>query len=105
MYCSFVDDTFSLFDGCESAEEFLNCLNRLHLSLRFTMEGEKNNRLPFMDVLVIRGESGLSTTVYRKPTFTGLYTRWDSYCSTGQKIALVRSLAHRARKLCSAEHL
>ena len=105
MYCRFVDDTFSLFDGCESAEEFLNCLNRLHLSLRFTMEGEKNNRLPFMDVLVIRGESGLSTTVYRKPTFTGLYTRWDSYCSTGQKIALVRSLAHRARKLCSAEHL
>ena len=27
-------------------------------------------------------------TVYRKPTFTGLYIRWDSFCPKKQKINL-----------------
>ena len=39
LYCRFVDDTFSLFSGRGIALEFLDCLNRLHPSLRFTMEG------------------------------------------------------------------
>ena len=69
------------------------------------MEGEENGRLPFMDVLVRREMAGFTTTIYRKPTFTGLYTRWDSYCATGQKIALIRSLTQRAKKICSAQYL
>ena len=47
-----------------------------------------------------------SSAVYRKPTFTGLYTRWDSYCATGQKIALsLRSLTQLEKKICSPQHL
>ena len=57
--------------------------------------------LPFLDVLVIGKGKELNTTIFRKSTFTGLYTRWDSYCSTDQKIALVRSLALRAKRICS----
>ena len=44
-------------------------------------------------------------TVYRKPTATGLYTRWDSYSDTSKKIALIRTLALRATRICSSEHL
>ena len=40
-------------------------------------------------------------SVYRKPTFTGLYTRWDSFAPTAQKIALMRSLTSRAHRICS----
>ena len=105
MYRRFVDDTFSIFEGRSKALEFLNSLNEIHPSLNFTMENEQDNRLPFMDVLVIREETGLSTTIYRKPTFTGLYTRWDSYCSTDQKISLIRSLTNRAMKICSPKYL
>ena len=57
--------------------------------------------LPFLDVLVIGKGKELNTTIFRKSTFTGLYTRWDSYCSTDQKIALVRSLVLRAKRICS----
>ena len=53
----------------------------------------------------MRGESGFSTTVYRKPTATGVYTRWESFGPTSQKIALIRSLVSRAMKICSPHHL
>ena len=105
VYCRFMDDTFSVFSDRDDAFECLQCLNGLHPALRFTMEEEQDNSLPFMDVLVLREGGGFSMTVYRKPTFTGLYTRWDSYCSTGQKIALIRSLTHRALKICSSNYL
>ena len=69
------------------------------------MESEANNNLPFMDVSVTRSENSIVRSVYRKPTFTGLYTRWDSFCDTKQKIGLVRSLTWRAMKICSESTL
>ena len=106
LYRRYVDDTFSLFlDGKEKAVQFLAVLNGLHPSLRFTMEAECDKKLPFLDVHVTRELRGFSTTVYRKPTFTALYTRWDSYCATSKKIALIQSLTVRAKRICSPEHL
>ena len=45
------------------------------------------------------------TTVYRKSTFTGQYTRWDSSCSRQQNKNLVKCLANRAKKICSPNRL
>ena len=105
-YRRFVDDTFSLVESRDSAVKFLHCLNDLHPGvLKFTMEGEEERRLPFMDVLVRREQNRFTTSVYRKPTFTGLYTRWDSYCPTSRKIALIRSITQRAKKICSPQYL
>ena len=105
MYRRFVDDTFSVVGCRNEAVRFMECLNSLHPALRFTMESEEDGRLPFMDVLVRREETGFTTAVYRKPTFTGLYTRWDSYCPTSQKVAVIRSLTHRAKRICSPIYL
>ena len=100
-----MDDTFSLVESRDRAVKFLHCLNDLHPGvLKFTMEGEEERRLPFMDVLV-RREQNRFTRVCCKPTFTGLYTRWDSYCPTSRKIALIRSLTPRAKKICSPQYL
>ena len=102
----FVDDTFSLFAGGRGqALCFLELLNSLHLSLTFTMENDFDNRLPFLDVLVLRKDERFSITVYQKPMATGLYTRRDSYCAPGQKIGLIRSLALHGKRICSAEYL
>ena len=65
---------------------FFDKLNELHSSLTFTVEEENDNKLPFLDVLVERCDSSFLTSVYRKPTFTGLYLSWDSF-------------SHRSRKL------
>ena len=102
LYSRFVNDTFSLFvGGKRMALEFMDLLNHLHPSLQFTMECKVDGKLPFMDVLVMRERSGFSTTVYRKPTATGLYSMWDSFCPTSQKFALIKSLVNRALKICS----
>ena len=107
MYRRIVDDTFSVVDSRRCAEEFLNSLNSLYDidALTFTMEDEKNGQPPFMDMLVRKEEGICPTAIYRKPTFTGLCTSWDSYCSgTGKKIALMHSLSQRAKKICSPQH-
>ena len=105
FYSRFVDDTFSVFVLEDEACDFFELLNGLHPSLEFTMEGEKDNRLPFMDVLVERAGDKFIRSVYRKPTFTGLYTRWDSFTSTNHKVNLIKSLASRAKRICSPETL
>ena len=53
VYCRYVDDTFSLFHKETEFQKFLNCLNSLHSSLKFTNEIETNNSLPFLDIIYL----------------------------------------------------
>ena len=57
-----------------------------------------------MGVLVERKDGDLRS-IYRKPTFTGLYTRWDSFSPASHKIGLIKSLTSRAHKICSPSML
>ena len=84
-YFRYVDDTFAMFRNEEESDKFFKQLNCLHPSLKFTFEKEKNNCLPFLDVNVERTATGFETSVYRKPTFTGQYLRWESFSPTKQK--------------------
>ena len=77
----------------EESENFFKQLNCLHSSLKFTFEKEKNNCLPFLDVNVERTVTDFETSVYRKPTFTGQYLRWESFSPTKQKTNLISTLA------------
>ena len=49
--------------------------------MTFTYEVEQNNRMSFLDVLVTREGDSFSTSLYMKPTFSGLYTNFYSYIS------------------------
>ena len=80
---------------------FFHKLNDLHPSLSFTMEEENCNKLPFLDVLVERGESAFVTSVYRKPTFTGHYLSWDAFAPRSKKLNLIKCLSFRALNICS----
>ena len=57
----------------------------MHLALKFTVEKEENDQLPFLDVLVEKGNEGFLTSVFRKPFFTGQYFCWDSFGPTKRK--------------------
>lgn len=64
---------------------------RLHPSFRFTMEKESVRSLSFLDVLVQRSYNRFLTSVYSKPTFTGLYTDWKIlYQDVGKSIYYIR---------------
>ena len=48
----YMDDTFGIIKQNEEKIEhlnFLKCLNKVHLALKFTCEIEKNNRISFLD--------------------------------------------------------
>ena len=89
----------------KTCNNFFIQLNSLHPSLRFTYEKESNHSLPFLDVLVERHDSEFLTSVYRKPTFTGQYLRWNSFSPQKRKINLIGTLVHRAFMICSKSKL
>ena len=67
--------------------------------MTFTYEIEENNCLAFLDVLVTR-EDKFSTSLYRKPTFSGLYSNFESFMPDSYKKGLIYTLLHRAFVLC-----
>ena len=84
-------------------ERFYAWINQQHQNIRFTKEEEKNGMLAFLDVLVRRESDGsLQTSVYRKPTFSGLYLKWSSFVPKTFKRGLVNCLLYRAWKICSS---
>ena len=99
VYFRYVDNTFVIFQNKKESEEFLIRLNGLHSSLQCTFEKERNNSLPFLDVHVEHTKGSYETKVYRKPTFTGQYLRWESFTPIKRKTSLVSTLVHRALKI------
>ena len=60
----------------------------------------------FLDLQIFRTSSGnFSFSVYRKPTHTGNYLKFQSNHPKCHKRAVVKSLTDRAKKLCSADNL
>ena len=49
----------------------------------------------------IDNDSHISTSVYRKPTFSGMYLRWDSFVPKSYKRGLVFGLISRCWRICS----
>ncbi|XP_046407905.1 uncharacterized protein LOC124172509 [Ischnura elegans] len=85
---------------------FLKHINSQHPTIQFTMEMEKDRRIPFLDVIVNRRIDGsLGHEIYRKPTHTDRYLIAHSRHHPSQKASLVATLLHRAYKLLDAESL
>jgi hypothetical protein len=102
----YVDDCFVLCQSDSLAHDLLNAFNSLHPSISYTYERETNDSLNFLDVLCFRRPDGsVRTSVYRKSTWTGLYTNFCSFVPRTYKINLVKSLFSRAHKICSHDSL
>ena len=72
----YVSDT-NCFLKDDSIEHVMSVLNGFHPSIQFTYETEPNNRLSFLDVLIIRNGQRIETCVYGKPTNTDIYILWN----------------------------
>ena len=105
VYGRFVDDTFLLFRSYELIEKFRAYLNCQYPNIKFTSEIEENNCMSFLDIKIIRELNSFSTSVYRKPTFSGVFTNFDSFIPLSYKTGLIWSLLYRAFSLCSSFEL
>ena len=103
IWFRYVDDTFTLFTNKSDALSFLHYLNGRHNNIKFTIEFEQNDEIPFLDFLLKRNlDSSFSTSIHRRKTCTGLYTKWDTFTPRKYKINLVRTLAYRCIRICSS---
>ena len=102
IYRRYVDDTFLLFRSIEQIEKFRSYLNCQHPNIKFTSEIEENNSISFLDIKITRDCNSFCTSVYRKPTFSGVFTNFESYIPLSYKTGLILTLLFRAFSLCSS---
>ena len=69
--------------------------------MSFSMETKKGNKLSFLDVEVIREQGKFTTTIYRKPTFNGVYGNFESFLPSVYKFDMVYTLVYRCFRICS----
>ena len=79
----------------------MSYLNDKHPNIVFTFENECNGRLSFLDVDVTNENGRFFTSVYRKPTFTGLTMKFSSFIPINFKRNLICTLTTRAFNICS----
>ena len=82
-------------------EVFLHVLNYLHPSISFTMELSTENTLPFLGMVLRKDGQSITTSVYLKPTNTGLLLRYNSHVDNRHKKSSIITLLDRAFKLSS----
>ena len=100
-YRRYVDDIFVLCNSLEQIEKFKQYLNSKHNNINFTSEIEVDKKLPFLDMLIDRSSGMILTSIYRKPTFTGVYTHFHSFVHSMYKFGLMSTLLFRYFSICS----
>ena len=96
-----MDDIFVLFESEIQVEPFKDFMNTCHPKLKFTFGKEQNSCFNFLDVKVIRQDNVFTTSVYRKPSFTGVYKHFDSYMLLSYKFSLVSTIIFCSFTICS----
>lgn len=98
----YVDDIFCILKRAD-LETFFISLNNTHKNINFTIEKELNNRLPFLDVVVVRKSTDLEFEIYRKPTNTKRVIPNTSNHPFQHKMASFHHMIHRMETLPLSE--
>ena len=92
IYRRYVDDIFLLFRSKHHIEKFRNYLNRQHKNIKFTSETENKNSMSFLDIKITRNNNKFMTSVYRKSSFSGVFTNFVSFIPNSCKYNLLFTL-------------
>ena len=104
FYSRFMDDGFTLLPSSVDPNVFLECLNSLHPSIRFTLEtathsymnGLHAQKLDFLDITIILWENGtLHTDIHYKSTNSHRYLDYHSFHPLHVKNNIPYGLAKR----------
>ena len=101
----FVDYTIGYVKN-GSIDIILPKLNSFHPNIQFTYEVEEENKLSFLDVLLIRNGNFIETKIYRKPTNNDIYLNWNLFSPNTWKRSTLKTLIKRTYLIClSKKHL
>ena len=79
----------------------LKSMSSKHPNITFSLEKENDDHLSFLDINIFRENGKFVTNVYRKKTFSGVYTNFNSFIPETYKTGLIESLLFRCFNLCS----
>ena len=96
FYACYVDDTL-LVVKLEDIDDILNRFNAYHNNLEFTVDKFQDCVPHFLDLEI--HPDGIS--IYRKETHTAQFVHFESFTKWNHKVAWIRSLCSRAKKLCT----
>lgn len=95
----YVDDLF-LTVPKESIEDVLHSFNSYHPKLQFTCEEEKDQQLPYLDMLLIRKQNQtIRTNWYTKSIASGRLLNYRSFHPMSQKMNTTLNFITRVEKL------
>ena len=100
-YKRYVDDIFVLFNKPEHAQFFLEYINKKHNNMKLSIGTEINASLSFLDVKIFRENDKFATSVFRKETFSGVYTNIIHSIPREYNFGLVHTLLNRCFNLSS----
>lgn len=99
FYSRFVDDCMTSCPKGKS-EELLEQFNQYDVNLQFTKEVENENKIPFLDLLLIRQDNGeVKTNWYHKNTWSGRYLNYHSSMPYTYKRNTITILTQKVMKL------
>ena len=68
-----------MFNKPEHAQFFLEYIDKKHKNVKFLIETKIRGSLSFLDVKIFRENDKFVTSVFRKETFSGVYTNFVSF--------------------------
>ena len=101
----FIDDILLIWTGTEAElEEFLNYINTLHPTIKFTASYNfVEAKADFLDTTISIKNGKISTDLYRKPTHSPQYLLPSSTHPPHCVKNIPFSLAYRLRRICSED--
>lgn len=90
----YVDDVFAVIKKSQ-LENIIEKLNQKYAKIQFTHEIELDNKLPFLDITVIRNGNIFEFDIFRKTTSTDRFITSDSFHCVQQKSAAFNSMCYR----------
>ena len=100
LYLRYMDDIVREIKTGE-IEEKLHEINHYHPNLKFTIERETQNSIPFLDMGIMRIGSSLTSTWYSKTTNTGLTMNYHGLAPKKYKRSVISGKVYRIHYACS----
>ncbi|XP_062539104.1 uncharacterized protein LOC134207396 [Armigeres subalbatus] len=80
----------------EKIDEVIEIFNQYHPKIQFTVEVEKDGRIPFLDLLLVRqNDQTVKTEWYMKPIASGRFINYHSEHSLRLKVNVATNFIHR----------
>ena len=77
-------------------------MNHQHPNIKFTFENERNYKFSFLKVKICTENNKFINSVFRKSTFRGVFTNFDSFLLLSCKHDLVNTVIFLCFKICSS---